>query len=153
MSRFLIIFSIVFSVLQLFAEQEIKIVRVIDGDTVLAESRGTELKIRLSEIDAPEMNQPYGTNSKKCLSELIRESSSLKFKSDGQDNYGRSLGWLVTDDKNLNYEMIKEGCAWVYDRYVINKTIYSFQNGARLKNLGLWKQNNPIAPWVWRRNN
>ena len=153
MSRFLIIFSIIFSVLQLSAEQEIKIVRVIDGDTVLAESRGTEIKIRLSEIDAPEMNQPYGTNSKKCLSELIRESSSLKFKSDGQDNYGRSLGWLVTDDKNLNYEMIKEGCAWVYDRYVINKTIYSFQNGARLKNLGLWKQNNPIAPWIWRRNN
>ena len=153
MSRFLIIFSIIFSVLQLSAEQEIKIVRVIDGDTVLAESRGTEIKIRLSEIDAPEMNQPYGTNSKKCLSELIRESSSLKFKSDGQDNYGRSLGWLVTDDKNLNYEMIKQGCAWVYDRYVINKTIYSFQNGARLKNLGLWKQKNLIAPWIWRRNN
>ena len=99
------------------------------------------------------MNQPYGKNSKKCLSKLIHENSSLRFKSDGQDNYGRSLGWLVTDDKNLNYEMIKEGCAWVYDRYVINKTIYSFQNGARLKNLGLWKQNNPIAPWIWRRNN
>ena len=99
------------------------------------------------------MNQPYGTNSKKCLSELIRESSSLKFKSDGQDNYGRSLGWLVADGKNLNYEMIKQGCAWVYDRYVINKTIYSFQNGARLKNIGLWNQNNPVAPWIWRRNN
>ncbi len=153
MSRFLIIFSIIFSVLQLSAEQEIKIIRVIDGDTLLAESRGTEIKIRLSEIDAPEMNQPYGTNSKKCLSELIRESSSLKFKSDGQDNYGRSLGWLVTDGKNLNYEMIKQGCAWVYDRYVINKTIYSFQNGARLKNIGLWNQNNPVAPWIWRRNN
>ena len=153
MSRFLIIFSIIFFVLQLSAEQEIKIVRVIDGDTVLAESRGTEIKIRLSEIDAPEMNQPYGTNSKKCLSELIRESSSLKFKSDGQDNYGRSLGWLVADGKNLNYEMIKQGCAWVYDRYVINKTIYSFQNGARLKNIGLWNQNNPVAPWIWRRNN
>ena len=139
--------------LLLSAEKEIKILRVIDGDTVSAESRGAEIKIRLSEIDAPEMDQTYGTNSKKCLSELIRENSSLRFKSDGQDNYGRSLGWLVTDDKNLNYEMIKQGCAWVYDRYVINKTIYSFQNGARLKNLGLWKQNNPIAPWIWRRNN
>ena len=153
MNRFLIIFSIIFSILLLSAEEEIKILRVIDGDTVSAESRGTEIKIRLSEIDAPEMNQPYGKNSKKCLSKLIHENSSLRFKSDGQDNYGRSLGWLVTDDKNLNYEMIKQGCAWVYDRYVINKTIYSFQNGARLKNLGLWKQNNPIAPWIWRRNN
>ena len=64
--------------LLLSAEEEIKILRVIDGDTVSAESRGTEIKIRLSEIDAPEMDQPYGTNSKKCLSELIRENSSLR---------------------------------------------------------------------------
>ena len=153
MSRFLIIFSIIFSVLQLSAEQEIKIVRVIDGDTVLAESRGTEIKIRLSEIDAPEMGQPFGTNSKKCLSELIRENSGLKFKSDGQDGYGRSLGWLMTDQINLNYEMVKRGCAWVYDRYVVDKTIYSFQNGARLKKLGLWRSQNPVKPWIWRRSN
>ena len=90
--------------LPLSAEEEIKILRVIDGDTVSAESRGTEIKIRLSEIDAPEMGQPFGTNSKKCLSELIRENSSLKFKSDGQDGYGRSLGWLMADQINLNYE-------------------------------------------------
>ena len=139
--------------LLLSAEKEIKILRVIDGDTVSAESRGTEIKIRLSEIDAPEMGQPFGTNSKKCLSELIRENSGLKFKSDGQDGYGRSLGWLMADQINLNYEMVKRGCAWVYDRYVVDKTIYSFQNGARLKNIGLWNQNNPIAPWIWRRNN
>ena len=123
--------------LLLSAEEEIKILRVIDGDTVSAESRGTEIKIRLSEIDAPEMGQPFGTNSKKCLSELIRENSDLKFKSDGQDGYGRSLGWLMTDQINLNYEMVKRGCAWVYDRYVVDKTIYSFQNGARFKKLGL----------------
>ena len=49
--------------------------------------------------------------------------------------------------------MIKEGCAWVYDSYVVNKSIYSFQESAQLKKLGLWKQNDPIKPWVWRRNN
>ena len=153
MNKFLIIFPIFFSSLLLSAEVEIKILRVIDGDTVLAESQGTQIKIRLSEIDAPEMDQPFGTNSKKCLSELIRENSSLKFKSDGEDGYGRSLGWLMADEINLNYEMLKQGCAWVYDRYVIDKTIYSFQNGARLKNLGLWKSQSPVPPWVWRRNN
>ena len=67
--------------LPLSAEEEVKILRIIDGDTVSVESRGTEIKIRLSEIDAPEMGQPFGTNSKKCLSELIRENSGLKFKS------------------------------------------------------------------------
>ena len=51
--------------LPLSAEEEIKILRVIDGDTVSAESRGTEIKIRLSEIDAPEMGQPFGNEFKK----------------------------------------------------------------------------------------
>ena len=137
----------------LIATENVKILNVIDGDTVSAESEGIRIKIRLSEIDAPEMDQPFGINSKKCLSELISENSTLKFKSDGQDGYGRSLGWLMTDEINLNYEMLKQGCAWVYDRYVIDKTIYSFQNGARLKNLGLWKSQSPMPPWVWRRNN
>ena len=139
--------------LLLSAEEEIKILRVIDGDTVSAESRGAQIKIRLSEIDAPEMDQPFGASSKKCLSELIRENSGLKFKSDGQDGYSRSLGWLMADQINLNYEMVKLGCAWVYDRYVVNKTIYSFQNGARLKKLGLWSSQNPVKPWIWRKNN
>ena len=153
MNKFLIIFPIFFSTLLLSAEEEIKILRVIDGDTVSAESQGTQIKIRLSEIDAPEMDQPFGTNSKKCLSELIRKNPDLKFKSDGQDGYGRSLGWLMADQINLNYEMIKRGCAWVYDRYVVDKTIYSFQNGARLKKLGLWRSQNPVKPWIWRRSN
>ena len=136
-----------------FALPELEIIRVIDGDTVIGKSNNSEIKIRLSEIDAPEMDQVFGLVSKECLSDLIRETNDLRFKSNGKDRYGRSLGWLVTDDKNLNYEMVKQGCAWVYDRYVIDKKIYSLQNGARLKKIGLWRQDNPIAPWLWRRNN
>ena len=49
--------------------------------------------------------------------------------------------------------MVKQGCAWVYDRYVMDKEIYSLQNGAKLKKIGLWKRDDPIAPWLWRRNN
>ena len=33
--------------------------------------------------------------------------------------------------------MIKEGCAWVYDRYVVNKSIYSFQKSAVKKTWAL----------------
>ena len=63
------------------AEEGIKILRVIDGDTVSAESRGAEIKIRLSEIDAPEMDQPFGTNSK-ILAFMSSELDILKRISD-----------------------------------------------------------------------
>ena len=109
------IFLILFFSNVTFALSDLEIIRVIDGDTVIGKSNDTEIKIRLSEIDAPEMNQPFGLNSKECLSNLVKKNNNLQFKSNGRDGYGRSLGWLVTGDKNLNYEMIKEGCAWVYE--------------------------------------
>ena len=42
-------------------------IRVVDGDTIRAEAKGKEIKIRLVEIDAPEMNQPFGAQSKNFL--------------------------------------------------------------------------------------
>ena len=62
------IFLILFSSNVTFALSALEIIRVIDGDTVIGKSNDTEIKIRLSEIDAPEMNQPFGLNSKQCLS-------------------------------------------------------------------------------------
>ena len=152
MNKFLILLFL-FCASTFSVSEEIRILEVIDGDTVLAEFKGEKVRIRLSEIDAPELNQPFGKSAKFCLAELIDNNEYLEFNFANFDRYGRSLGWIMKNEKNLNYEMIKEGCAWVYDRYVVNKSIYSFQKSARLKKLGLWKQDDPIKPWVWRRNN
>ena len=46
-------------------------IRVIDGDTIRAEAKGKEIKIRLVEIDAPEMDQPFGARSKNFLNRLL----------------------------------------------------------------------------------
>ena len=47
--------------------------------------------------------------------------------------------------------MIRSGFAWVYDRYVENLSLYEYQDQAKAKNLGLWRSDDPIAPWVWRK--
>jgi endonuclease YncB( thermonuclease family) len=47
--------------------------------------------------------------------------------------------------------MVKSGFAWVYDRYVKSSLLYSYQDEAKSKTLGIWQSENPIAPWVWRR--
>ena len=47
--------------------------------------------------------------------------------------------------------MIKSGFAWVYDRYVKDSSLYKYQDQAKAENLGLWQAENPIAPWVWRK--
>ena len=125
-------------------------IRVVDGDTIRAEAKGKEIKIRLVEIDAPEMDQPFGLASKNFLIKLT-SNENITFTSEGEDRYGRTLGKLYKNKKNLNVLMVKFGFAWVYERYAKNQNLYVYQEVAKSKNLGLWQSKKPIAPWVWRR--
>ncbi|MCZ6503363.1 MAG: thermonuclease family protein, partial [Gammaproteobacteria bacterium] len=52
-----------------FAEPIVgKVVRVLDGDTLVLLANKTEHKIQLAEIDAPEKEQPWGSKAKQALS-------------------------------------------------------------------------------------
>ena len=125
-------------------------IRVIDGDTIRAETKGKEIKIRLVEIDAPEMDQPFGAQSKNFLNRLLYKKN-VTLISQGEDRYGRILGEIYFDGESANRSMIRSGFAWVYDRYVEDLSLYEYQDQAKAKNLGLWRSDDPIAPWVWRK--
>lgn len=134
----------------LFGFTSLENIRVVDGDTIQAEAKGKEIKIRLVEIDAPEMNQPFGFQSKNFLNKLLYERD-VTLIAKGEDRYGRILGEIYADGESANKSMIKSGFAWVYDRYVQDLSLYRYQDQAKSKNLGLWQAENPIAPWVWRK--
>ena len=125
-------------------------IRVVDGDTIRAEAKGKEIKIRLVEIDAPEMNQPFGAQSKNFLNRLLYEKD-VTLIAQGEDRYGRVLGNLFSNELNVNMLMVKFGFAWVYDEYAKNSSLYKYQDQAKAENLGLWRAKDPIAPWVWRK--
>ena len=125
-------------------------IRVVDGDTIRAEAKGKEIKIRLVEIDAPEMNQPFGAQSKNFLNRLLNKKD-ITLISQGEDRYGRTLGKIYANGESANTLMIKSGFAWVYDRYVKDSSLYKYQDQAKAENLGLWRAKDPIAPWVWRK--
>ena len=40
--------------------------------------------------------------------------------------------------------------AWVYDRYVTDKTLYAVQEEAKAERRGLWQDDNSVSPWEWR---
>ena len=67
------------------------------------------------------------------------------------DQYGRSLGWVYYDDKNINKELLKAGLAWHYRRYSKDDELQALEDEAKAKKIGLWKDGNPIPPWYWRR--
>ena len=52
---------------------ELYVLDVVDGDTIKVKFENKIKKIRLSAIDAPEMKQSSGKESKKFLSDLIKK--------------------------------------------------------------------------------
>ena len=150
MKQFIYLLGLCLAVGFLNAYTPLENIRVVDGDTIRAEAKGKEIKIRLVEIDAPEMNQPFGNQSKNFLNKLLYKKN-VTLISQGEDRYGRILGEIYVDGKSANTSMISSGFAWVYNRYVEDLSLYEYQDQAKAKNLGLWRGDDPIAPWVWRK--
>ena len=151
-----VIFCLVllFLTTNLFAKELLTEITVTDGDTVRGKYANELIKIRLAEIDAPELKQAFGVESKGCLKELIKQSDGkVFFKFKEKDRYKRHVGWLYSEDLDINLEMVKRGCAWVYDRYAERKVLFKHQNLAKENKLGLWKNANAVKPWKWRRLN
>ena len=148
--KFIFLLLLSFNAAFLISYTPLENIRVVDGDTIRAEAKGKEIKIRLVEIDAPEMNQPFGVQSKIFLNRLLYKKN-VTLISQGEDRYGRTLGEIYADGENANTLMIRSGFAWVYDRYAKDSSLYEYQDQARAKSLGLWQAKDPIAPWVWRK--
>lgn len=138
----------------LFSKELLTNIAITDGDSLKGVYKNELIKIRLAEIDAPELRQAFGLDSKNCLISLIQESNNeVFFKFKEKDRYDRHVGWIYSKNLDINLEMVKKGCAWVYDRYVKRKVLFKHQDNARENNIGLWKNSEAIAPWKWRRAN
>ena len=130
--------------------ESLKIKKVVDGDTVHVFYQDEIYKIRLTEIDAPERDQPYGSDSTEYLKGLLKEGK-VDVDISGIDRYGRKLGRLYWKDMDINRELVSAGYAWVYDQYVTDDTFYENQSKARNSKKGLWQDQNPVEPWNWRK--
>ena len=130
--------------------ESLKIKKVVDGDTVHVFYQDEVYKIRLTEIDAPERDQPYGSNSTEYLKSLLKEGI-VDVDISGTDRYGRKLGRLYWRGKDINRELVSAGYAWVYDQYVTDNSFYENQSKARNSKKGLWEDQNPLEPWNWRK--
>ena len=140
------------------ANEEGLIINVVDGDTVhLLNDNQEKLKVRLHHIDAPELDQSYGKESKFALEQLIL-NKKVTVISDKKDKYKRLLGVISLDEVDVNLEMIKAGAAWHFKKYAkFDQAKEQYQiydeneHQAKLKKIGLWKEK-AISPWLWRKN-
>ena len=129
------------------------VVRIIDGDTIhVRDTTGETHRIRLAMIDAPEREQPFGTESTKKLSELLRQST-VRLKVKCIDKYNREVAFVYCEGKDVSAEMLKEGMALHYHMNFDKCEIYDkFEEAAKRCHKGLWSQEKIEKPWDYRQN-
>ena len=125
-----------------------KVVAVIDGDTLViqdpAKKRHT---VRLAEIDAPEPKQAFHVQSARALAALCHgRSASVEWSE--RDQRKRYLGYVTCAGKDANAEQLRRGMAWGSPRATRpTSALYELEAYARLRRIGLWKDDNPVPPW------
>lgn len=127
-----------------------KVIEVLDGDTVLVLRGNQKIKIRMANIDAPEKAQEGGMESKQSLLDMVMHKQ-VQIDSQTVDDYGRVVGTISLDGKNINEEQVRRGMAWEYSNYHSNKTYIALQSEAQAARRGLWNQASPLPPWQWRK--
>lgn len=133
------------------------VVGVTDGDTItVLDATKTQYKIRLAGIDAPEKKQPFGSVSKKSLSDLVFDKV-VSIQYDKEDRYGRIVGKVLVNGKDVNLEQVKRGLAWWYKKYQKEQSqqdrldYLHAQETAEASGVGLWVDSDAVAPWDFRK--
>ena len=129
-----------------------RVVGVHDGDTVTClDESNQQQKVRLAEIDAPEIGQDYGKVSREVLAEMVF-GKTVEVTEDGKDRYGRWIGHLSSNGVDVNRQMVATGNAWHYGDYSRDTSLAALQSQAQSQRLGLWAQPSPVAPWDFRKS-
>jgi micrococcal nuclease len=107
-----------------------EIVRVVDGDTVIVRglegfNKGQEFRVRLADINAPELSTQEGIIAKEYLSSILDKNRMVLLDIDDKyiyDRYGRVVAvmYIIKDGSstliNINWLLVNEGYA-VYRDY------------------------------------
>ena len=133
-----------------------QVVRVKDGDSLVVwrpdVKRQSEL--RLAGIDAPELSQPWGIQSRSAL-RLLVDRRQVEVDVTDRDRYGRLVAKIRLGPIYVNARMTETGNAWAFRRYLDDAAIREGQRRARAAKRGLWSlpPEQQVPPATWRARN
>ena len=95
-----------------------------DGDTCYVMIDGNKAKIRLLELDTPEISKPkceaeleLGLEARDYLNNLIANASSVEIKTDYEKDYfGRTLAHLIIDGEDASAKIRSNNLGAIYER-------------------------------------
>ena len=134
---------------------------VHDGDTVRVKCGDAIARVRLACLDAPELKQQGGTESRDFLRNLIKTNGSdVAMIPLEQDRYGRTVAELILSpgsvpEVSIQEELLKSGNARIYEQYNNCPNIDAFrlaEDVGKMGKKGVWGYDSE-PPWEWRKRN
>ena len=121
----------------------VRVSSVTDGDTLrLRDGR----RVRLVQVDAPEIGECYATESARMLARRLPPGTRILIVRDptldGRDDYGRLLRYVFVLPLNVNVELVRDGSVVPYffrgrrGRYA--DELLAAAREARLERRGMW---------------
>jgi len=129
---------------------QFKVIRVVDGDTIVVDYKGKYEKVRLLCVNTPESVHPdkkQNTFMGKVASDYTKESLEgkyvgLQFEGPFRGRYGRLLAYVFVDGVDFNLELVREGLSPYYTKYGLSqkyhKEFREAERHARNHKLNIW---------------
>ncbi len=131
-----------------------RVTHVTDGDTIWVRpvDAATALHVRLQGLDAPEICQAAGRQSRDALAaRLLHQNVELDVRA--QDSYARTLARVSFEGRDVGAWLVAEGWAWSSGFRRRAGPYAREQDAARAGRRGLWAQAEPVEPRDFRRRN
>src|SRR4029434_6022838 len=108
-----------------------RVIGISDGDTLTVLVDRKQVKVRIADIDAPEVKQAFGTRSRQALATLCHQKPAQVIDK-GLDRYGRTIGVVSCAGWDAATEQVRAGMAWVFTRYAAaDSPLYALETEAR----------------------
>ena len=153
MKKFVLFIMLFMFSCNVYAKEEVKFSKCVDGDTIKVLIKNKEYTVRMLAIDTPESVHPkkreeyYGKESSDYTCDKVKNANKLELeyddKSDKKDKYNRILAYVFVDGYLLEDLLVTNGyaeVAYLYDDYKYADLLKDKESVAKVKGIGIWNE-------------